>query len=138
MTSKNTVKYAFLLPAGLGLALTSCPKGTLGAGNSSLVISGISNDATVSGTLNPGPGATVNGFEAQQVTFEVRDRAGKLISSKSDGKPRFCMEGGDTNCAAFDTKRLADGDYTLIGSATSKDAVGSTSASRRRSRRAPS
>ena len=118
------IKLSTLLFIGLALTLTGCPRinGILGGGTTpSLKITGINADATISGSVNPGPGATAEGFEAKSVNFELRDASNKVVSSKSDATSRYCFEGGDGTCNAFDTKKYANGEYTLASSATSKD-----------------
>lgn len=89
--------------------------------------SGIADGASVSGTINPGPSATLtNGQSVTSVNLQVTNAGGTVITSNLQKTAPHCL-GGDNGvaCNAWDTTKFPNGAYTLSAMATRTD--GSTS-----------
>jgi subtilisin family serine protease len=76
-------------------------------------ITNIPDNGLLRGVLDPGPQAIVNG-KITSLEFRLIDANGKVAYKQLEKEAPFCIAGGEgQRCAAFDTRKLGDGAYTL-------------------------
>jgi Polysaccharide lyase len=108
------------------LSLVSCGTNSLGFlglnDTPKLNLTGVSDNATLSGKVGGGVSASVEGSGVTSVSFEVKNASGKTVRSSTDNSSPYCLDGGGSTCNAFDTTKLSDGEYNLA--VTGKDTTG--------------
>ena len=117
---RRTFHYALIIVLFL-IAATSFPQ-TYAA---TTFISGWSNlqaHQMVHGILDPGPELRVHdATQVRQINFELLNANGKVLFTRTEKVGKYCVTGGDTECAAWDLSAFESGAYTLRATATGKN-----------------
>jgi subtilisin family serine protease len=76
-------------------------------------VTNIPDNGQLRGVLDPGPQAVVNG-KITSLEFRLINAGGQIAYRQLEKDAPFCIAGGNGDrCAPFDTRKLADGAYTL-------------------------